>query len=484
MKEKEEDELAMFLEMQEDNNKKDEKNDDFLFLLSSDELDASLGSKHKSSPILKKIMSSPKARRTVDDKNDYNWLLTPPGAPFISTLDMELEKTSKSQDETPITCPAKLNSRFGNYQVEPTSKVGRSSKQNPSPGSNSSSSESCRPSSSGSQVSATSKRETPIEHRIVPNSNKPSRLLKPSLRATLPSTKSKLPTTRSSSRTSTPTARPTVPACKSKLRSGTPTREPSTPLAVSSVSVPPGRSSSVGRLGPKPTRSVATSRASPIVKSRPQNSLEKPGFSTNAPQNSRGSTTKRSVSNPRCGNGTIDSKARPRQCSPSRGPDPKGSAYRHGSSFPAVSRAFSNDGDNVSPLLYGTKMVERVVNMRKLAPPKQELTNHSAGKSSSHNSSGFGRTLSKSSLDMALRHMDIGRSKPCSLRPLVTREPASTMYSSERPRSRADSVTDSPLAPSSIASSDLNENSTPIDLDSSEADFDLDSEKREMILGC
>ncbi|PIA42073.1 hypothetical protein AQUCO_02100137v1, partial [Aquilegia coerulea] len=337
------------------------------------------GSKHGSSPILKKIMSSPKTHRTVGDKNDYNWLLTPSGAPFISPLDMEPKKASETQDGTPITCPADLNSRSlylvaVHYMIvdQISRKKINPNSNSPPPGSNSSSSESCRPSSSGSQVSATSKPETPTEHHNVSISAKPSRLLKPSLRATLPSTKSMVPSTRSSARTSTPTARPTVPACKSKTRSGTPTRGPSTPLAVSSVSVPPGRSSSVGKLGPKTTSIVATSRANPIVRSRQQNPSGKPGFSTNAPQNSSGLTTKRSVSNSRCGHGTIDSKERLRQCSPLRGSDPNGSASRSGSSFPAVSRAYSNDGDNVSPLLYGTKMIERVVNMRKLAPPKQE----------------------------------------------------------------------------------------------------------------
>lgn len=68
-----------------------------------------------------------------------------------------------------------------------------------------------------------------------------------------------------------------------------------------------------------------------------------------------------------------------------------------------------NDNDNVNPVLIGSKMVERVVNMRKLAPPKQDdrhsSHNNSAGKSLSSDSSGFGRTLSKKSLDMAMRHM-------------------------------------------------------------------------------
>lgn len=68
-----------------------------------------------------------------------------------------------------------------------------------------------------------------------------------------------------------------------------------------------------------------------------------------------------------------------------------------------------NDSDTVSPVVMGTKMVERVVNMRKLAPPKQDdshfTNNNQGGKSLSNDSSGFGRTLSKISLDMALRHM-------------------------------------------------------------------------------
>jgi hypothetical protein len=58
----------------------------------------------------------------------------------------------------------------------------------------------------------------------------------------------------------------------------------------------------------------------------------------------------------------------------------------------------------------GTKMVERVINMRKLAPPKQDDKhsphgNLSGKSSSSPDSLGFGRTLSKKSLDMAIRHM-------------------------------------------------------------------------------
>jgi hypothetical protein len=77
--------------------------------------------------------------------------------------------------------------------------------------------------------------------------------------------------------------------------------------------------------------------------------------------------------------------------------------------MPAVNRGYSKVNDKVSPVVIGTKMVERVINMRKLAPPRPDVKNspHSlSGKSnSSPDNSGFGRTLSKKSLDMALRHM-------------------------------------------------------------------------------
>lgn len=65
-------------------------------------------------------------------------------------------------------------------------------------------------------------------------------------------------------------------------------------------------------------------------------------------------------------------------------------------------RVYSSGGrsskisDDVNPVLMGTQMVERVVNMRKLPPPKHDDNNMN---------SGFGRTLSRSSLDMAMRHM-------------------------------------------------------------------------------
>lgn len=84
--------------------------------------------------------------------------------------------------------------------------------------------------------------------------------------------------------------------------------------------------------------------------------------------------------------------------------------HASGSSVPTVSSGYSKVNDNVSPVLIGTKLVERVINTRKLAPPKLDdkhspHSNLSGKSSSSPDGSGFGRTLSKKSLDMAIKHM-------------------------------------------------------------------------------
>ena len=155
------------------------------------------------------------------------------------------------------------------------------------------------------------------------------------------------------------------------------------------------------------------------MKSRPQKSFEIPGFSLDAPSNLKTSMPERPASASRGRAGAAsgrststqagsDGRPRRQSCSPSRGRSSLGSSSSNGNSIPAIRRARSNDNDNVSPVVIGTKMVERVVNMRKLAPPKQDdhHSAHATGKSTSApDSSGFGRTLSKKSLDMALRHM-------------------------------------------------------------------------------
>ncbi|KAF6147065.1 hypothetical protein GIB67_036784 [Kingdonia uniflora] len=513
MKEKEE-ELALFLEMR----KREKERDNMLSLQSSEEFDAPLETKPGSFPIFNIVQSTTTRKTPTDDflnfdndKNDYDWLLTPPGTPLFPSLE-EPQRTVMSQLGTPNSRQPILNSRLANPQPAPTLRGSLLSRQ-PTlvPGLNSSSTgTNRRPSSSGGLSSSSSRPATPTGRTSsrpatptgrpsLPPSAKPSRSSTPTSRATIPSSRPSAPpptrSSTSSARSSTPTrstilvsrptisapkpavsaSKPTVSTPKTISRSATPTRRPpSTTSSMSNVSAPPSRSSSVTRSGPSSsTRNPVPSRGtSPTPKSRPWKPSEMPGFSLDAPPNLRTSMPDRPVSASRGRPGAPSSRSssvepvpngRPRRqsCSPSRGCAPNGSIHNSGSSVPAVSRARSNVNDNVSPGMIGTKMVERVVNMRKLAPPmqdKQQFTqNNPAGKSSSSpDSSGFGRNLSKKSLDMALRHMDIRRSIPGNLGPLMTKIPASSMYSvrSGPARSRAVSVSDSPLATSSNASSE------------------------------
>ena len=156
--------------------------------------------------------------------------------------------------------------------------------------------------------------------------------------------------------------------------------------------------------------------SSPTVKPKPWKPSDIPGFSLDAPPNLRtslpdrpGSASRSRVGAPSARNSVSDEKPRQQSRSTSRGRASHGSAYSNGNAFQAQIRSVVNDSDTVSPVVMGTKMVERVVNMRKLAPPKQDdshfTNNNQGGKSLSNDSSGFGRTLSKISLDMALRHM-------------------------------------------------------------------------------
>ncbi|KAL6291082.1 hypothetical protein ACE6H2_008592 [Prunus campanulata] len=525
-KEKEE-ELALFLEM-----KKREKERNDLLLNSSEEFDAPLGSKPGTSPIFNISSSTPAPPRKTgaddflnsdNDKNDYDWLLTPPGTPLFPSLEMESHRTMMSQLGTPKARPTALKSRLANPQPEPAARSNLVSKQpTSSPGLNSSSSGTRRPSSSGGPGSRPA---TPTGRPTLTSAPRPSRSSTPTSRAslplnkstnsaakpTVPTTKSTIPSpkstisatkstipsrsstpSRSMARSSTPTSRPTVPPPKSasSSRASTPTRRPSMPSTTPSISAPPSRPSpSVSKPVPATARNPVPSRgASPTVKSRPWKPSEMPGFSLDAPPNLRTTLPDRPLSASRGRPGAPSSRSssvepgsngRPRRqsCSPSRGRAPNGISHTSGSSVPAFSRGHSKVNDNVSPVLIGTKMVERVINMRKLAPPKQEDKhsphgNHSGKSSPSPDSSGFGRTLSKKSLDMAIRHMDIRRSIPGNLRPLMTNIPASSMYSvrSGPARSRTVSVSDSPLATSSNASSEVSVNNNGICLDGSEVE--------------
>ncbi|XP_075502646.1 uncharacterized protein LOC142540405 isoform X2 [Primulina tabacum] len=455
--------------------------------------------------------------------------------PLFPSLEMESHKTVMSQLGAPKANPTALKSRLENPQPESSARSNSSSRQAASsPGLNTSTGGLRRPSSSGGPGSrpatpterqtissqsrstlivstrpslATSTKTTSTSSsKITSTTSKPTRSATPTSRPALTSTKpvapprSITPTSRSTIRSSTPT-RSSAPASNSVPRAATPTRRPMTGSSVTSstaISVKSLISS------PSVSKSVSTSDknlapmrpSSPVTRPKPWKPSDMPGFSLDAPPNLRTSLSDRPPSVTRGRPGAPSSRSssiepvsngriRRQSCSPARGRPPNGVIHNSGSSVPvpAVNRLRAKANDNVSPVLIGTKMVDRVINMRKLIRPKQD-DKHSprsnvSGKSASPDSAGFGRMLSKKSLDMAMRHMDIRRTIPGNLRPLTTNIPASSMYSvrSGPNRGRTASVSDSPLATSSNASSEVSVNNNALCVDGIEPYDDVSSGK-------
>ncbi|KAK8613192.1 hypothetical protein V6N13_100962 [Hibiscus sabdariffa] len=538
MKERDE-ELALFLEMRR-REKEKENNSNLLSLNNSEhQLNLLLGFNVNGngggggSPVAK-IVSVLPVRKTAaekflnseNEKSDYDWLLTPPRTPLFPSLEMESQKTEMSQLGMSNARPVALKTRLANLPVEPVSKSTLALKQQAlSAGVNSSNSLNKRPSSSGGPKSA-SRPATPTGRPTLPTTAKTSRSSTPTSRANMSSVKPAASTarpstpTRSTTRSLTPTARPSLPASKSTSRSSTPARRPVSSSSSLTASAPSGRSSSITRLShttssaPKSTpatsfvtksvpalssitkpasttskNSVPSRGTSPTVKSRPWKPSEMPGFSLETPPNLRTSLPERSASASRGRPGVpgarsssveANSNGRPRgqSCSPARSRASSG-CVGNGSSIRSVRRADANGSDSER-----AKVVERVVNMRKLVPSRQDdyhRNNPTARLSTSLDSSGFGKTLCKKSLDMAMRHMDIRRTISGSQRPLMTNVPASSIHSSVRSgstRSRTVSVSDSPLATSSTVSSEPSVNNNSFFIERTEIDDnDISSER-------
>ncbi|XP_010452004.1 PREDICTED: uncharacterized serine-rich protein C215.13-like [Camelina sativa] len=445
-----------------------------------------MGSDHKSSRTTTMSSRQYSLRTTAADiflyseneKSDYEWLVTPPGSPTRSVT---------NQLDSPYGDRMTLISRLENYSKEERDNVPPKT-QKTSLHNSSSVSGIRRPSSSSSsrstsRPSSPSRRSTPAKRPSTPTSSATSTSARGSLtsssatsssssttrrpssssgtsrvtltaaRATRPATSTGQQTTCSATSTRSNNRPMSAPNSKPRSRSSTPTRRPSTPSGSSTV------------LRTKPVSKPALSQgASAIVRSRPWEPYEMPGFSLEAPSNLRTKLPDRpqtasSVRSRAFGasnssrSASIEREVSRRQsCSPSRSRAPNSAPSGNVNGAVPLSRGrraktTHDDGGLTSHVAKGNQKMERVVNVRKLAPPRVTETRgrglggdggSSAGKSSSGSDGfGFGRNLSKSSIDLALRHMDVRQgSMAGNFRPSVTKTPATSSYSVRSCRNR------------------------------------------------
>ncbi|CAH8269723.1 unnamed protein product [Arabidopsis lyrata] len=435
-----------------------------------------MGSANTSSTTAMSSQQYPVRRTTAEDflyseneKSDYEWLVTPPGSPSRSVTNQldapdanlmglisRLENYSKEESNNQTTSLHSSSSVSG-IRRPSSSSSSRSTSRPPTP-TRKSKTPAKRPSTPTSRATSTAARATLTSSstssltrsRSRPSSSSgTSRVTLTAARATRPTTSTGQKTTGSATSTRSNNRPMSAPNLKPGSRSSTPTRRPSTPNGSSTVLIS------------KPIKPALSQGASPIVRPRPWEPYEMPGFSIEAPSNLRTTLPDRpqtaSSSRTRAFDLSSSSRsasierdvAKRQSCSPSRDRASNGNVNGAVPSLRGRRAKTTNndDGGLISHVAKGNQKVERIVNMRKLAQP--QLTESggrglsggggsSAGKSSSRSDGfGFGRNLSKSSIDMALRHMDVRRgSMAGNFRPSVTKVPATSLNSVRSCRNR------------------------------------------------
>ncbi|XP_015897886.3 uncharacterized protein LOC107431481 [Ziziphus jujuba] len=377
------------------------------------------------------VGSAKVTRNTIDDllsstdggKHDYDWLLTPPGTPiFPSSEGSESQPTLAAPRSSSLARSASATkaSRLSVSQSESchsarparSSSVTRSSISTSHYSSYSSNRSSSILNTSSASVSSYTRPSSPITR-----SPSTARSSTPSSRPTLsrPSTPSRArpsPTSSSidktrpgqSSRPSTPSSRPQIPAnlsspvARSNSRPSTPTRR----SPVSSVSPASGPSLSAGRVlsnGRNATPASRPSSPGPRVRPPPQ-PVVPPDFPLETPPNLRTTLPDRPVSAGRSRPGAaVSVKGNLESTATSSIP------RRHSS--PIVSRGRLTEPSGRARVhanghlsdVTETRKAQHVPDMAMRKPVKSSTT--------ATESTGFGRTISKKSLDMAIRHMDI-----------------------------------------------------------------------------
>ncbi|KAL3839930.1 hypothetical protein ACJIZ3_024521 [Penstemon smallii] len=385
-----------------------------LSVVSSDESDVSVKLGRLS------IGSAKVGRTGLDDllssaeggKHDYDWLLTPPGTPLVPSSDgnesqsgimaprsgplvrsistAKSSRLSVSQSESnhaakparsnSVTRPSVSSSQYSTYSNKSTNILNTSSASvssyiRPSTPTNRSSSRPSTPSRSTVSRSSTPSKPRPSLSASSIDKPRPSQNSRPTTPTSRPQISANFnsPITRTTSRPSTPTRRNSAPSLS-------PVSGPSTPGL---RSLPNGRNAaSVSR----------PSSPSPRVRPPPQ-PIVLPDFPHDTPPNLRTTLPDRPISAGRSRPGVALTG--------------KGNA-EHTANTPSTARR------QPSPVVTRGRISEPPGRGRTLAngnlsdamDSRRELSTRKPVKTSS-DSTGFGRTISKKSLDMAIKHMDI-----------------------------------------------------------------------------
>ncbi|KAF8390599.1 hypothetical protein HHK36_025126 [Tetracentron sinense] len=379
------DDLALFNDMQT-------RESETFLLHSADDFNDSFSTKLRYFSDFKLGISIPVRGESSDllnadgEKNDYDWLLTPPDTPLFPSLD----------DETP---PVNIAHR-GRPRSQPIS-ISRSSTM---------------------EKSYRTSRSSASPHRLSPSPRSGNSTLqsrgKPSSAPHSSPTPSMRPTT-PSRRPSTPPNKPSIHA----PRSSTPTfRRMSTGSS--------GTVSSIGRSGPSPVKTNRGNSASPKLQSWQSNL---PGFSSDAPPNLRTSLADRPASYIR---GSSPASRKGRDSS---------SKFGRQSMSPTASRSasssYSHDRERFSSHSKGSVASSGDDDIDSLQSGPVGISDRSAsskvGTFPNSRSSAFsknpGRTLSSSSapkrsFDSALRQMDLRKSPQNMFRPLLSSVPSTTFH--------------------------------------------------------
>ncbi|XP_010553164.2 PREDICTED: flocculation protein FLO11 [Tarenaya hassleriana] len=406
-------------------------NDENLDLFSASRRSFPLASADDSSNVSEKFGRLPVGAITVpksgaDDllssaeggKHDYDWLLTPPGTPL-------------GRESRPTLAAPKTNSSARSSSSRLSVSQSESSYQSSRPARSSSVT---RPSISTSQYSSYSSSRSPssvlntssasVSSYIRPSSpiNRSSPIARPSTptrttssRASTPSrirpssSSSSIDKTKPSptSRPSTPTSRPQLSANSSTIASR-PSSRPSTPTRrnlSTSVSASAGPNVSGGRVVSNGrTTASLSSPSSPGPRVRPsQQPIVPPEFPLETPPNLRTTLPDRPISAGRSRPvaATMTTKA---------SPEPKASMTRRNPS-PVVARGRLTETAGKGRV-NGNGHVTDASEARKVSNISDIMSRRSVKSSASvTESNGLGRSFSKSSLDMAIRHMDIRNGK-------------------------------------------------------------------------